>query len=626
MRRLCPLLLAALCAAAPLRAQVEGIGYRLTPSVSYLDFAAGAALSDGLLVGGGLGLSFGEFVELGGAYQLGSFETDLAALVPAGDPLAAPLAALARRSVDVHRYGGALRLNLTRTALVPYLTAGTGIVRLDPDDIESTRSIYLLGGAGLQLTLADRYAVSLSAEDFVYRYNPGAALVAPADAAAAGLVAGDFDQRTVHNFGVRASASVYLGGRRPGALSDVDRELQRQFSGGLGGLSLVVEPFYGRVTFAEPFDLRDQTFVGAEAGVDFGPLVGLRGFYGRGTDELNPTETDPIQMVGGALRLRLSEGRGLVPYLTVGGGYLDVLDGYASEEDGETVGARAEDTPFASAGAGIGFLVSPRLRATVEARGLLMSTQNEQDLSTPDDVYLSTMLRGGVSFGIGGRSRRRAAREPEADAERRALEDERDALRAELAALERQRDAERQRARLAALDAQLDRARAEGDLLAVERLEAERVRLRAEGPAPSDGLRQPPGRDAPDAERLVTIPLPREGELYVRYGPPGDGIATGLGEASRSLAEADLRTAVRAALVEVLAADPATSTLTEADVAEIEQRVVDRMLLATADTASPTVVMTAEDLERLERRLEDRLLRALGEALRQRDADPSPQN
>ena len=667
------LLLVALAVAVPASAQIQGVGYRLTPSANYVDFSKDSGLSDGLLYGGGVGFSFGEFVELGGTYQLGSFDTEFTGLTGFADSLSAPFAALPSRRVGVQRYGGALKLNLARTFIVPYVTAGTGIVRLAPDGMDATRSIYLLGGAGVQFTAFDRFAISVAAEDFAYRYNVGSTLFTESDLAATGLAAEDFEQRTVHNFGARVAASVYLGGRRPGQLTDIDRAFQRQFSGGLTGLSLVVEPYYGRVTFNDAFAYRDQTFVGAEAGFDFGPLVGLRGYYGRGT-ATNPTDFESIQMIGGDLRLRLSEGRGLVPFLTVGGGYLNVLEGYATDEGADPTNAAAEDNPFATAGAGIGVLVTPRLRGIAEVRGIVMSTSDEDDLSQPDDVYVSPMFRAGVSFGIGGRSGSDIAvvRQSELDAERDAIEVERmqmlarrDSLVAEVAALEAKRSTEREAAvareadLMAGVAARLDSARMAGDSLAVARLTMQQDSLRMEAMAQTDAAlradslvaarfqsatdsltaenaalrrqlaaRQPDARmeTAPEAEHMVTIPLPREGELYVRYGPPG-GVVIEDGAMASGLSETDLRAAIRASLIDVLADDPATTTLTEADVAEIEQRVVDRML-APRVARAPAASVTAADLERMERRLEDRLLRAIQTALTERDAaaGTTPQN
>ncbi|OZC03242.1 hypothetical protein [Rubricoccus marinus] len=641
-----PLLLAFLflLGALPASAQIQGIGYRLTPSANYVLFDDDAALSDGLLYGGGVGFSFGEFIELGGSVQFGSFETDFEGLSGFDAP-AVTFAGLAPRDVDVQRYGGALKLNLLSTAVVPYLTAGTGIVRLNPEGLNATRSIYLIGGAGVQFTAFDRFALSIAAEDFAYRYNPGATFFTPEDLTASGVSLGDFEQTTVHNLGVRAALNLYLGGRRPGELTDLDREFQRQFSGGLSGLSLVVEPFAAHAQFDDALSLRDQTFIGAEAGFDFGPLVGVRGFYARGTGDTNPTDIENVQMIGGNLRLRLSEGRGLVPFLSVGGGYLDVLDGYTTDESAEVENVNAQDSPFASAGLGIGFLVSPRLRAIGEVRGLLMSTQDEADLSQPEDVYFSPMYRVGLAVGLGGKAGRRTevVRQSELDderammmTERMQLEAARDSLRAEILSLEARRNVEvaASAAEREALRQQIADARASGDASRIAQLErkmaemqrdttvVERQTINGETSVVDFVVEEEDviiEREV-EAEHMVTIPLPREGELYVRYGPPG-GVTI---ESSEALApsEADLRAAVREALAEVLASrDPLAPVLTETELAEIENRLVTRVAARTAQRMTPEAsgAVTMADLEEMEQRLQARFLDALRQALDERD-------
>ena len=636
------LLALALCAALPATAQIQGVGYRLSPSASYVDFAGGSGLSDGVLLGGGVGFSFGEFVELGGSFQLGSFETALAGVEGFGDVPTTAFDDVAVRGVDVQRYGGALKLNLSRGAVVPHLTAGTGVVRLAPDALEATRSIYLVGGAGVQLSFRNRLALAITAEDFVYRTNVGTAFLSDADLATAGVARADFEQTTVHNLGARVTANLYLGGRRPGQLTDLDRAFQEQFAGGLSGLSLVVEPFYGRVTFDEALPFRDQAFVGAEAGFDFGPLIGVRGFYGRGIDTSDPTQIEGVQMFGGDLRLRLTEGRGLVPFLSVGGGYLDVLDGYATDDGADPENALAEDSPFAAAGLGVGFLVTPRLRAVVEGRALLLSTQDEGDLSEPDDVYLSPMLRAGVSFGVGGRSGRpvAAVRASDLDAERAQMEAERsrlvasrDSARAALATLaaqqraERARLADREARLLQGIDVRIDVARSVGDSVAVAQLELERYRLLAALELDSLAAPERPALNEREADHMVTIPLPREGELYVRYGPPGGlAIESMSGAVTPALSEADLREVVRASLRDLLASQsPGAPPISEADLAALEDRLVERVASRFTPAPGPTAgaattvggaPVTADDLRQMEARLEARLLRAIREATR----------
>ena len=571
--RFAALALLGLVLAAPAAlAQPDGVGLRLTPSAAYIDFSDDAGLGSGLLYGGGVGLSFGEYVELGGSYLFGrNFETDYSLFsgLEEDPALAAQVARLPAQEVDVQRYGGELRVNLGSGSFFPFLRAGTGLVRFQPDGRdEATRNIYLLGGAGLQLSGADRYALSVSVENFAYRYNPATTFFSPGALDRVGLGLDNFNQTTVQNLVGRASLAVYLGGRRPGSLTDVDRELRRQFDGGLSGLSLVVEPFYGRVDFDEAFAYRDQTFVGAEAGFDLGPLVGFRGFYGRGASSDDPTDFQDIQMFGGDVRLRLSEGRGVVPFLSVGGGYLDVRDEYATEEAAEAGNANAEDRPFALAGGGVELLLSPRLRGVAEVRGLVMSTEDGDDLSRPDNVFVSPFFRGGLSFGLGGDAG------DDVDVVRRSqLEDELAEARAEAAERE------------AALRDEIALARAQGDSVQAERLEVERARVQTM--ADPDAVVARPARAGAvrtaDGDRIVTIPLPEQGELYVRYGEPG-------GVAIETMVDGQLVAPTGPTGLEGMSDD---------EVRELIRRSVERSL----DGRD----LTDRDVEDLERRLENRL-------------------
>ena len=622
----------ALALAVPASAQTEGIGYRLSPTATYVFFDDDAALDDGLLYGGGVGVSFGEFFELGGTYLLGqNFGTDFSNLSGLeGNPeLAGAVGLLPTREVDLQRYGAELRVNLGSGVLFPFVRLGTGILRFDPEDLDATRNIYLLGGAGLQLTGADRYALSVAVEDLAYRYNPATTFFTEGELTDAGLGSENFNQATVQNLALRAALQLYLGGRRPGSLSPLDREFQRQFSGGLSGLSLVLEPFYGRVNFDEAFAYRDQSFLGGELGFDLGPLVGLRGFYARGVEDGDPTSFQAIQMLGGDVRFRLSEGSGLVPFLSVGGGYLDVLDGYADDADAEPENAMAQSRPFATGGGGVELLLSPRLRAVGEARALLMSAEDVDNLSQPDNVFLSPFFKGGLSVGLGGS----AGGEVQA-VRRETLEAERARFEAELAAQERaaaEREAEllgELRAQEADLEEQIAEARAEGDSLAVARLQVQRDRIRADartseaaladraaGPAPLGGgaVRTAQG------ERIITIPLPEQGELYVRYGDPGgvqiesayDGTAAAPAAQAApvsQMSEAELRELVRRTLREALADRAATGqAVTPADVAEIERRVEDRIADRIGGQLRDDDGVSAADLARIESRLEDRM-------------------
>ncbi len=594
--RLLPLVAACLSLlAADAAAQVSGVGYRLVPSGSYVRWDGDAALDDGFLYGGGVGLSFGEYVELTGLYLFGSdFETDFSDFSGIEDAeLDSMLTSLDPRGVDLQRYGGELKLNLGSGSLIPFLTAGAGLIRFDVEDKEPTRNIYLTGGAGLQVSLADRYTLTLQAEDLAYRYNPGTTFFTPGDLAETNLTLDDFNQTLVHNISFRAALQLYLGGRRPGELSDVDRAFLDQFSDGLRGVSLQIEPFYSRVNFNDAFTYRDQSFVGAEVGVNLGPLVGLRGFFARGVDTDDPTDFEPIQMYGGDAKLRLASGQGIVPFLTFGAGYLDVLSDYNEADGGGPFAARSEDRPFALGGGGLELPLGDRLRLHGEVRGLLMSTQDEGDISQTEDVFLSPQYRAGVSFGLGGDVTAPIPVVTQAELERQ-IAAERAAAEAELAA-------------------EIARAQAEGDSLAVARLTTEQRRAGLVTGGGTAGVPVVVGREVRTAQgdRIVTVPLPEQGELYVRYGDPGgvqiesvyDGEDVAAAASGGAATETDLREIVRETLRESLAAQGDAAT-TE-DVAEIERRVEERLLRQLNAESGGDV--SATEMQLLERRIEDRL-------------------
>lgn len=614
--RLLPVVVAAGLFAAPALAQVQGVGYRLAPLGGHVWFDDDAGLTNGFNAGGGLGISFGEYLELGGLY-LRSFDlrTDFSRFSGLEDApeLAGALRDLPARDVLVERYGGELQLRLSSTGLAPFVTGGAGIVRFDPEGRDATENIYLTAGAGIQLTGADRFALSVQGGLLTYRYNPGTTFFTAEDLATVGLTPAQFNEVVVNNLFGQASLRLYLGGRRPGELSEIDRAFLRQTAGGLSGLSFQVEPYFTRVSFNEALPFADQSFAGVEAGPDFGPLVGLRGFYARGIAADDPFDVQPIQLYGGLLRLRLAEGTGVIPFLSVGAGYLDVLDGYQADPDAVLPLPPPEDRFFAVGGAGVELPFGPRLRLHGEFRAVAMSNADPEDISSPDQVFISPSFRVGATFGLGGRT----GRAPEVirltEAERR-LEEERRRRERALAERDerleaRREEAERLEARIAELERELEAARERGDLaeadrVAAARREAERELLRR---------REAERAAAPRAtgflsDRTVTIPIPTEGEIYIRYGPPGapeEVIVQGAPAAAVGLqppvaaapTDEQIRQAVREALRE---ATPAPAT---AQQQRIEQALEE---LLRREIAREGAQLSAAEQQLLERRLLDR--------------------
>ncbi len=478
--------------------QVTGISYTLSPIGSRINWDDNAGLRDGYFYGGQVGFGFGEFVELSGVYTLGyDLKTDFSELSVGSLVSGASPGTFDGRDVDARRYGANLRLNLSRGSLVPFVKVGTGIIRFEPDGLEETESIYALGGAGLTFSLADRYTLSVAAENLSYRFNP-ASIFSGDELTRAGLERSDFTQKTLYNPALSASLKLYLGGRGEGDLTEVDRALMRQFRG--GGFQLAVEPFAGQIHFDEKLGFpKYQSVAGVNAGFDLGPYIGLRGFYWRGLeqekllkDELT-TDFTELALYGGELDLRFS-GRsgGISPFLRIGGGYVTSGSDYT-----EYSGFDPDDRYFAMGGGGIELPLSSSLTLQGGIRVLLMTNQDIETVSDPSSVYSAVMYSAGLRFNLGGGGRTAGD----------VLESER--------AYTRSREQE--------LTDEMNRLRARIDSLEYARaMRAEQRPARITKTVSGDSLQGDETVETVEISNLsgetVTIPVPERGEIYIRYG------------------------------------------------------------------------------------------------------------
>ncbi len=489
-------------------AQVMGISYTLTPTIEAINFDDDAALRSAALYGGKLGFGFGEFIELSGVYLFGGdMRTELADLSGFDNATTVLLRQLPSRSTDFYRYGGEFKLNIGRGAVFPFVTLGSGVIRIDPHELNDSKAIYLGGSLGLQYSYRDRYTLVLQASDLSYRYNPAASLMSESDITSLGLTPADFELVKVNNFGASLGVQFYLGGAPAGQLTDVDRALQDQLSGGWRGIGLRLEPAAGRINFNDALGFRqDQDIVGLSAGIDLGPYAGLRGFYWRGTEEGSWAKFDDLQAYGGELKLAFSRvGDALTPYITVGGGYMDVRSGYL----GNGV-VDPEDRPFAFGGLGLILPVGDQLNIDARLRSVLMSTTGVDNLSDPSCVESSTMFTVGLSFGLGGRPNQIQG-----------------VFGHELAASKASQ--QQFASALTTLDSNVARLESRMDSLATVsgKPGVPQDSTAVLGMAPgvdASGETHPVSEDTPAQERegrWMTVPVPEEGELYIRFGKPG---------------------------------------------------------------------------------------------------------
>jgi len=499
------LLFAVLGALQPATAQFRDVGYTFEPTVQGILDSENASLQNEPLYGGALGLSFGRYFRVNAEYLATNGATTTFANVDR-------LSGLLDRELDVRRYGARLRLNLLDRRVIPYLTVGTGVLELAPRGVDDTRTVYGVGGGGFAFRLQDRFRFSVSGEVLGYRYDPVATYIGPSGASNFGT-----GTELVRTPALTASLSLFLGGRSLDDETAVDAALQEQFGSGglLTNTRLFVNPIYGRIEFNDALGFpKDQNVFGVHAGVDLGPYVGLRGFYWRGRtgegfgDDL-AGGFEQVQMYGSELQLRLNLGlgRGFVPYARVGGGYLDVQADYADDlPDGAVV---PDDRFFGITGAGLEVPVTRSFKLSGGVRGLLMSNPNVVEAGDAGDLYGSAMYSAGIEFRLGGGGdgddrppERPAPGRTSAPASRPAPA--RDTASSRPPEQVRPAQGPEQPDDLTPFERRL--------LTRVDSLE--RV---LQGDTAQTGPSQP-ARPSNVTDRSVTVPVPEEGEIYVRFG------------------------------------------------------------------------------------------------------------
>ncbi|NJC26600.1 outer membrane beta-barrel protein [Neolewinella antarctica] len=400
------LMLVAFATSAGVSAQVSGLSYTLQPTANYNWFDNQSGLDDAFMYGGRLGLGFGENVELRGLYMqslssstnFGDFDFGTDAFDDLGE-----------NDVDITRYGGEVKLNLSQGRFLPYLTLGAGIQEFELDGGDSpnlqSETIYAAAGLGVTLSIFDRLTLNVEARNTSFNQNAIQNLVSADDRDRINLDPTDFTSDRLYNWSLGAGLQFYLGGRRPGTLSDVDRAYAETFNSGFRNVSLLVEPTLSRINWDDAMPYQDTYLGGASLGLDFGPLVGARLFYYRSMedDEIN-LDFDDLSMYGADFRFRLtSVTTGLSPFLTVGGGYIDVQDDYL-DRNGEF--GLAPSQAFATGGGGISLNITPNFRLTGTYRALLTSASDVEDINGTDQIRVSNQWSAGVNLAFGKRAKR----------------------------------------------------------------------------------------------------------------------------------------------------------------------------------------------------------------------------
>lgn len=459
-------------AGSSLSAQTVGIS--LVPSAQRVDWNDELPFATDWLYGGRVALQFGKFVELQPFYFMrNGFGLDSTKIASRFGPTALG------RTLDLQHYGTSVQFNLGDGGVVPFVRAGAGVLRLEPQDSERQDRITVSAGGGFRFGIAGLNA-ELFAEQMSFRMNPQS-LFGPDTSAGTSLP-------TLRNLVYGAAVTLPLS-----APSDLDRD-----SDGLRGTTSPIEPFVGVLRYAGAHNLPNQELAGVRAGIDFSPVFGVRGFYWRGVNDDRDGPAD-VSGYGGEAQFNLNTGPGISPFLIVGAGQLDYNTNFR-----DSLGNTRDDKTAFIIGGGASLRLSDRVRLNGAVRDYIMTTDESLDnVATTGDLTHNTMLTAGLTISFGGRTqtssrpgvvtrddRRTSARETPIERELREVEALREerllrAIRAEREALERE---------------------GRGADSAQRRLDAARM-----APRPQVGS---------DSVRFITIPVPTQGEIILRYGLP----------------------------------------------------------------------------------------------------------
>lgn len=378
------------------QAQVKGVGLTLSPVAEHVWWDKNSGLKNGYMAGGQLGFSFGEYVELRGLYLTSlDQKRDFSEYLIEDSQL---------ENVDlkISRIGGDLKLNLGRGKLLPYFTIGTGVQNMQFENQDKNQQIYFTGGLGFLISFDDRATLGIQGLYNTYKDDPFNSLLTETEKATLGSSIFEKDYERMVNWSARASLQFYLGGRRPNQLSEIDEAYLKTFSSGLKGISLPFEPMVTKINWASKLPYKDANFAGLATGLDFGPLVGVRVYYLRSFEDKVFDKFDKLEIWGAEGKFKLNSSGVLVPFLTLGGGKINVMDGYENEDLPLADTTNLKDRAFASGGGGFDIVLSRHVKLSAFAKAMLTSSSKSlENTNNPDQISTSWQYGASLNFIIG---------------------------------------------------------------------------------------------------------------------------------------------------------------------------------------------------------------------------------
>ena len=377
-------------------AQVKDISFTASPFVDYTFYDKQSGLDNATSIGGKIGFGFGEYVEIRAVYmQSLGLKTRFSDFGIIGYDEGT----FQSQDVDLTRWGGEFKTNLGKGRFIPYLTLGSGVQNIAIKDGADFDQIYTSLGLGFKTKLTDRIVFTIEGKHNNYNFNAGENLLTEQNKNDFGVTNADFETNGLTNWSAQASLQFYLGGRKPGAMSELDKAYYSKFSNGFKGIQWIIEPSINYIKFDDKSLFKDTYLMGFYAGFDFNQYTGIRAFYLQSTEnEQISTSFDHLSMYGLEFRARLNDGNGVTPYLILGGGILNTQSDYLGKTNA-VVGSEE----FAAAGLGLNIPLSKSILITGGVRGMITSGADIDDLTSPDDLQTHIMYNAGIKLSFGGK-------------------------------------------------------------------------------------------------------------------------------------------------------------------------------------------------------------------------------
>ena len=313
------------------------------------------------------------------------------------------------KEVAVHRWGGELKGNIPMAySFQPYVTLGSGVQTIKANDL-SQDQVYFALGLGAKFNLARRLTLNLQAKATRFSFDPSNVLYKPTEANTSAYntwINNNVDEENHLAWSVGAGLQLYLGGRNPNQLTELDQAYTN-----LKSFKVVIEPTLGYLNFNSDSNLRNAYFGGLALGVDFTEYIGIRGYYHQAmTERKLSTKFDKLSMYGGDFLARLNVANGVVPYVQLGAGYMRVGDDYV----GKVASIANKSGIFAKGGIGLAIPLGKRVELFGVAN--LLYTTHNKDVSTAlsaiNELQSNVFYNAGIRIKLAKKVEREVYGEP----------------------------------------------------------------------------------------------------------------------------------------------------------------------------------------------------------------------